>query len=71
MLYLFEVISHKGNKSNPHIRSLKPNSSEPGDFGSLGPKPLEKKKKEPEPLGKKSGAGAATKLAGSSALFIR
>ena len=42
---------------------------EPGVFGSLEPEPLEKNQ-EPEPLGKKSeaGAGAANKLAGSSAL---
>ena len=34
--------------------------SEPGVFGSLEPEPLEerKKKQEPEPLGKKSRAGA-------------
>ena len=40
-----------------------------GVFGSLEPEPetLEKKK-EPEPLGKKSGVEASKKLAGSSAL---
>jgi len=33
-------------------------------FGSLEPEPLEEKKQEPEPLGKKSGAraGAAKKI---------
>ena len=40
---------------------------EPGCLGSLEPEPLEKNQ-EPEPFGKKSGAGAAKKLAGSSAL---
>ena len=42
---------------------------EPGVFGSLEPEPLEKKNQMPEPLGKKSGAGASKKLAGSSALL--
>ena len=41
---------------------------EPHVFGPLEPKPLEKKYQEPEPLGKQSGAGAANKLDGSSAL---
>ena len=47
---------------------------EPGVLGFLEPEPLEKKNQEPEPelepeaLGKKSGARAAKKLAGSSAL---
>ena len=36
---------------------------EPGVLGSWEPEPLEKKQ-TPEPLGKKSGAGAAKKLAG-------
>ena len=31
---------------------------EPGVFGPLEPEPLEKKNQEPEPLGKKAGAGA-------------
>ena len=45
--------------------------SEPSVFGYIEPEPLEKKDPElkPEPLGKKSGAGAAKKLAGSSALI--
>ena len=46
-------------------------AGEPGVFGSLEPEPLKKNLEpdsEPEPLGKKSGAGAAKKLAGSSAL---
>ena len=30
-----------------------------GCFWLMGPEPLEKKNEEPEPLGKKSGAGAA------------
>ena len=37
-------------------------------MGPLEPEPLEKKYQEPVPLGKKSEAGAAKKLAGSSAL---
>ena len=37
-------------------------------FGSLEPEPLGEKNHELEPLGKKSGAGAAKKLAGYSAL---
>ena len=43
---------------------------EPGVFGSLEPEHelLEEKNQEPEPLGKKAGAEAAKKLAGSSAL---
>ena len=39
-----------------------------GFFSSLEPEPLEKKQ-EPEPSVKKSRAGAANKLAGSSALL--
>ena len=50
---------------NVIIRAGEP---EPGVFSSLEPEPLEEKKQEPELLGKKSGAGAAKKLAGSSAL---
>ena len=44
--------------------------SEPGVFGSLEPEPepLEKKTRSRSRLEKKSGAGAAKKLAGSSAL---
>ena len=43
---------------------------EPGVFGSLEPEqePLEKKTRSRSRLEKKSGAGAAKKLAGSSAL---
>ena len=41
---------------------------EPGVFGSLETEPLEKKNKSRIRLEKKSGAGAARKLAGSSAL---
>ena len=41
---------------------------EAGVFGFLEQElePLEKKNEKPEPLGKKSGAGAAKKLAGSN-----
>ena len=42
--------------------------SGPGVFGSLEPEPLEKKIRSRSRLEKKSGAGAAKKLAGSSAL---
>ena len=42
--------------------------SEPGVFGSLKPEPIEKNQ-EPEPLGKKSRAGASNKLAAYSALL--
>ena len=37
--------------------------------GEPEPEPLEEKKQEPETLGKKSGAGAAKKLAGSPGLL--
>ena len=45
--------------------------SEPDIFGSLEPEPLEKKNRSRSQsrLEKKSGAGAAKKLAGSSALW--
>jgi len=41
---------------------------EPGVFGSLESEPLEKKNRSQSRLEKKSGAGAAKKLASSSAL---
>ena len=45
---------------------------EPGVFGSLEPEPepLEKKTRSRSRLEKKSGAGAAKKLAGSPALIV-
>ena len=56
------------------------NSQEPGVFGSLEPEPDRLKKtgagaaweknQEPEPLVKKSGAGAGKKFAGSPALLF-
>ena len=42
--------------------------SEPGVFGSFEPEPLEKKNRSRSRLEKKSGAGDAKILAGSSAL---
>ena len=42
--------------------------SEPGVFGSLEPEPLGKKTRSRSRLEKKSGAGAAKKLPGSSPL---
>ena len=44
-------------------------AGEPGVFGSLEPEPLEKNTRSQSRLEKKSGAGAAKKLAGSSALL--
>ena len=43
--------------------------SEPSDFGSFEPEPLEKTGAGARDAWKKSGAGAAKKLAGTSALL--
>ena len=58
-----DLVNRKGFGSADSVNipsvTSRAGETEPGVFGSLEPESLEKKKREPEPLGKKkSGAGA-------------